>query len=161
MINDFTDGIQKQMRLEKSLVYGCGFSMNYYLTQSVATLNTECEKGNINEILKTTADYLKDKLENGFTQAELDKYKREWKYGQAVKEPRASVYMKKLDSLATYGNLLKKKYVDRLIKNTTLEDCNQIFREIFAHPRVSFTTYGDATKADIMTKAELNKLFKF
>ena len=161
MINDLTDGIQKQMRLEKSLVYGCGFSMDYYLTRSVATLNTECEKGNINEILKTTADYLKDKLEKGFTQAELDKYKREWKYGEAVKEPRTSVYMRKLESLAIHGNLLKKKYVDRIIKNTTLEDCNNIFREIFAHPRVSFTTYGDATKADIMTKAELNKLFKF
>lgn len=161
MVNDFTDGIQKQMRLEKSLVYGCGFSINYYLTQSVATFNTECEKGNINEILKTAADYLKNKLVNGFTQAELDKYKREWKYGEAINEPRAMTYLKKLETLAVYGNLRKKKYIDRLIKNTTLDECNQIFREIFAHPRVSLTTYGDANKDDIMSKAELNKLFKF
>lgn len=161
MVNNFTDGIQKQLRLEKSLVYGSDFSINYYLTQSVATLYTECEKGKINDILKTTADYIKTKLANGFNQAELDKYKREWKYGEAVKEPRASKYMTQLDSLAIYGKLRKKKEIDKIIKNITLEECNAIFREIFANPRVSLTTYGDATKADVMSKAEFNKLFKF
>ena len=161
MINDFTDGIQKQMRLEKSLVYGCGFSFSYYLTQAVATLSTECEKGNINDIIKTTADYIKGKLKDGFTQAELDKFKREWKYGDAVEEPRATRYINNLDTLALYGNVRKKKYIDRIIKDLTIDECNTIFREIFASPRVSLTTYGDATTKDVMSKAEFKKLFKF
>lgn len=161
MINDFTDGIQKQMRLEKSLVYGCGFSFSYYLTQAVATLSTECEKGNINDIIKTTADYIKGKLKDGFTQAELDKFKREWKYGDAVEEPRVTRYMNNLDTLALYGNVRKKKYIDRIIKDLTIDECNTIFREIFACPRVSLTTYGDATTKDVMSKAEFKKLFKF
>ena len=161
MINDFTDGIQKQMRLEKGLVYGCGFSTEYYLTQAVSTLYTECEKGNINEIIKTTADYLKDKLKEGFTQAELDKYKREWKYGEAVKEPRAARYMNNLFALALYGKLRKKKYIDKIINNLSLDECNAIFRDVFASPRVSLTIYGDATTKDVMSKTEFKKLFKF
>lgn len=161
MINNFTDGIQKQMRLEKSLVYGCYFSQAYYLTKSVVTLYTECEKGNINAIIKTTAEYLKAKLKDGFTQAELDKYKREWKYDDAVREPRTNKYMTGLENLAVYGSLRKKKYIDRIIKNITLEDCNALFREVFASPRVSLTTYGDATAKEIMSKTEFKKLFKF
>ena len=161
MVNNYTDGLQKQMRLEKSLVYGCYFSQNYYLTNATATLYTECEKGNINEILKTTADYIKSKLQNGFTQAELDKYKREWKYDEEVKEPRTNKYMTNLNHLALYGDVRKKKYIDKLIKNITLEECNALFREVFAVPRVSSTIYGDATKDDIMGKTEFKNLFKF
>lgn len=161
MINDFTDGIQKQMRLEKSLVYGCSFSTGFYLTNSATTLYTECEKGNINDILKTTAEYIKNKLSNGFTQAELDKYKREWKYGEAVREPRASRYMANLDALAIYGNVRKKKEIDRIIKSISLDECNQIFHEVFANPRVSLSVYGNATKEDIISKNQFNNLFKF
>lgn len=161
MIDNFTDGIQKQLRFEKSLVYGADFFVQYHLTQSVATLYTECEKGKINDILKTTAEYIKDKLANGFNQAELDKFKREWKYNEAIKEPRTSKYMSKLDSLAIYGKLLKKSEIDKIIKNITLDECNAIFAEIFATPRVSLTIYGDASKADVISKAEFNKLFKF
>lgn len=161
MINDFTEGLQKRMRLEKSLVYGCDVSAGYFEKNSVATMYTECEKGNINKILQVGADYFKDKLKNGFTQAELDKYLRNWKYDNAVKEPRASKYMTNLNTLALYGSVKKKKDIDKIIKKMTVKDCNLVFKEMFACHKISLSTYGDALTADVMTKSEFDKLFDF
>lgn len=161
MINDFTDGIQKQMRLEKSLVYGCDVFDSYFEKNSVVTLYTECEKGNINEILHVCAEYFKNKLSNGFEQAELDKYMRNWKYDEAVKEPRTRRYMTNLDTLALYGSVKKKKEIEKIIKAMTVEDCNNILKELFTGNKISLTTYGDATAKDVMGKAEFKNLFKF
>lgn len=161
MINNFTDGIQKNLRLEKSLVYGCKVWLWALKSKSVVTLYTECNKENVNEILKTTAEYINEKLTNGFTQAELDSYLRNYKYGEMVKEPRAGKYMNQLHTLALYGSVLKTKYVNKIVKSLTLKECNEIFKQVFANTTVSLSVYGDAKSDEVLTSKELKNLFSF
>ena len=59
-----------------------------------------------------------------------------------------------------YGKILDKKEAKQVIKSTTLEECNTLLREVFEKPTISAFIYGNAKKEDLMTKAELNKLFK-
>ena len=96
---------------------------------------------------------------------------------QRSKELKMENFHERAEVVKEFMRIIKEKYpyenvlvvthdcncclIDKIIKNITLEECNAIFREIFANPRVSLTTYGDATKADVMSKAEFNKLFKF
>lgn len=160
MLNDSSQGIKKDLRLKKSLVYNARFSRFALEKEYNITLATECDSKNINEIIKTTAEYLKNIVANGFTQAQLDKAKRLYDYGEAAKEPRVSVYMRKLYMYHRIGKITNSRKFKETIKNTTLEECNQIFREIFSDPRVSMTIYGDASKKETLTKAQFKKCFK-
>ena len=44
-------------------------------------------------------------------------------------------------------------------KRTTLDEINQMFKEVFVDSKVSMFVYGDAKKDDLPTKVEFNKLF--
>ena len=160
MLNDSSQGIKKDLRLKKSLVYNARFSRFALEKEYNITLATECDSKNINEIIKTTAEYLKNIVANGFTQAQLDKAKRLYDYGEAAKEPRVSVYMRKLYMYHRIGKITNSRKFKETIRNTTLDECNQIFREIFSDPRVSMTIYGDASKKETLTKAQFKKCFK-
>ena len=43
----------------------------------------------------------------------------------------------------------------------TIEECNEIFRDIFKDTKVSASIYTNANKDDIMSKKEFYNLFKF
>ena len=160
MLNDYSEGILNALRLKKSLVYSANIQDAYYEKNGLVGFNTECDKENVNEIFITLANYLKDIVKNGFTQEQLDKAKRLYEYGEATKEERLKKLTGKLYQFKFYNKILKEKEAKRVIKATTLEECNTLFREVFENPTVSMLVYGNTTKNDIMTKAEFNKLFK-
>ena len=68
--------------------------------------------------------------------------------------------MGKLYQFKYYNKVLREKEAKKVIKATTLEECNALFREAFENPTVSMLVYGNAKKKDIMTKTEFNQLFK-
>lgn len=160
MINDYSEGMMKKLRLEKSLTYSANINDCYYEENGAAVFSTECDKENVNEIFKTLAEYIKDLVKNGFTQAQLDKAKRLYEYGEEVKEVRLKNLIGRLYQFKFYGKILDKKEAKQVIKSTTLEECNTLLREVFEKPTISAFIYGNANKEDLMTKAELNKLFK-
>ena len=160
MINDFSDGLMKYLRNEKSLVYGA--NMNCYIANDkeyLTTINTECEKENLIEITKTIAEYIKNILKNGFTQELLDKAKRLYIFDQDAKEPCSYSRLAKLRDFKYYGKVYKDG-VRKLAQKVKLEEVNQLFKEIFQNPMVSCTIYGDATKKDVIQSKEFYKLFK-
>ena len=160
MLNDYSEGILNALRLKKSLVYGAGIQDAYYEENGVVGFSTECDKENVNEIFKTLSTYLKDIAKNGFTQEQLDKAKRLYEYGEATKEVRLKKLTGKLYQFKYYGKILKTKDAKKAIKSATLEEVNAMYREVFANPTVSMLVYGDATKEEVMSKAEFNKCFK-
>jgi len=160
MLNDYSEGILNALRLKKSLVYGAGIQDAYYEENSVVGFSTECDKENVNEICLTLANYLKNIVKNGFTQEQLDKAKRLYEYGEATKEVRLKKLTGRLYQYKYYGKILKTKDAKKAIKSATLEEVNALFREVFENPSVSLLVYGDATKEEIMSKAEFNKCFK-
>lgn len=159
MLNDYSEGILNALRLKKSLVYGAGIQDAYYEKNGVVGFSTECDKENVNEIIKTLASYLKDLVKNGFTQEQLDKAKRLYEYGEATKELRIKKLTGKLYQFKYYNKIINEKEVKKEIKKTTLEEVNTLFREVFENPTVSLLVYGDATKQEVVNKQEFNNLF--
>ncbi len=160
MLNDYSEGILNALRLKKSLVYGAGIQDMYCENSSLCGFSTECDKENVNEVVKTLANYLKDIVKNGFTQEQLDKAKRLYEFGEAVKEVRLKKLTGKLYQFKYYGKILKEKDAKKVIKSTTLEEVNALFREVFENPTVSLFVYGNATKDEVLNKKEFNKVFK-
>lgn len=160
MLNDYSEGVLNALRLKKSLVYGASINSGYYKENGVLTFSTECDKENVNEILVTLAEYLKDLVKNGFTEGQLKKAKRLYEYGEATKEIRVKKVAGKLSQFKFYGKVLNVKEAKKTIRNTTLEECNAMFREVFETPITSLLVYGNATKEEVMTKQEFKNLFK-
>ena len=160
MLNDYSEGILNALRLKKSLVYGAEIQDAYYEENSIVTFSTECDKENVNEVVATLAKYLKDIAKNGFTQAQLDKAKRLYEYGEATKELRVKKLAGRLYQFKYYGKVLKVKDAKKAIKSATLEEVNTLYREVFKNPTVSLLVYGDATKEEVINKKDFNNIFK-
>lgn len=161
MMNDHSEGISKEIRLKKSLVYGCYFSTTYNDEQGLVTFTTDCEKKNVNAVIETVAEYLKDLLKNGFTTEQLKKAKRLYKHGEDAEEPSVNKELSILKDYKYYGKVISEKWLKKLALSATLEECNKYFKEVFANCEVSATIYGDATKEDVVSKEKLDELFKF
>ncbi len=160
IINDPAIGLAKILRLQKSLVYSAWFSYWRFKQNSVLALYCECEKENVNEIITTVADYIKNIIKNGFSKDDLNKAKRQYKHAQMRKNPSAYSLINKLYDYRFEGKILNKKEMEKLKNKTTVDDCNNIFKEVFANSKVSLSLYGSFDKENIITKKQLNELFK-
>ncbi len=162
MVNATTGGIMDDLRLEKSLVYSSWFDLTTLKDNSYLTFYTECETENINEVVKTVANYLNKINKNGFTQQQLDDLKLRMKHERMseVRHP-YTITERVYTNNKMWGKMISDKAMDKMFMNMTLEECNEIFRGVFAIPDVSMSIYGKAKKEDIMPKNELLTLFDF
>lgn len=159
MINDTSRGMMKSLRLDKSLTYGAYIYPRYLEENGYLCFRTECDKQNVNEIIKTLAEYLQNVYKNGFTDEQLNQAKRQYEYSQMTKEEYLRRDFFKLYNLKYYNKIIDIKEKLKIIKETTLDECNNLFKEVFKNASVSMTLYGNATKEDVVTKAEFKKLF--
>ncbi len=159
MMNDFATGVMKMLREEKSLVYSGGFSNAIKNDkESVTTFNTECASKNVNAVIETVAEYFGKVAKEGFTLDQLKQAKRMAKYNQETKEPRVYRLISKLTDFETYGRILKKE-ISSIMKKTTLEECNQMFKEMFFGKNISISVYGNIKKEDLISEKRFNQLF--
>ncbi len=161
MLNDYSEGVMKYLRLNKSLTYGAYFSASYEETMADLTFRTECDKQNLNELIKTLAEYLSNLLKNGFTEQQLNKAKREFDYETATQQPNVKRNYSKLFDFKFYGKTFNYKELIKIARQTTLEECNQMLKEVFAGLDVGASIYGNLGKQDVMDKKEFMQLFKF
>ena len=159
MINDYSEGIMRDLRIKKSLVYSGGYSSRSDDKNTILTFDTECDKENVNEVIKTVSEYLNNLRKNGFTQSQLDKTKRKIKYSEHESEPRVSEDFYKLYDFKRYNRVLDDKKLKDIRRKVTLEEVNQIFRETFDESRVSASVYGNINKDELMTQKEFKSLF--
>lgn len=159
MLNDISTGICKPLRLEKSLVYWANvYTMLSNDKESVVTFNTECDTQNVNKTIQTFAEYLNEVYNNGFTKEQFEQAKRMKKYKADTKVPAVYRLIDKLAGLDMYGRVISKD-LDKLRKSVTLEDCNNLFKEMFATKDVSMSVYGEIPKKELLTLKQFNKLF--
>ncbi len=159
MMRDYSEGILKYIRLKKSLVYSASFYTRYDDKNMILTFKTECESKNVNELIKTVAEYLNEKKLNGFTQSQLDKTKRLITYAEHEEEPRVMNEFRKLFDFKKYNKVLDYKKLEQLRKDVKLDEINAIYNEIMDKSRVSLSIYGNMDKKDLITKKEFNNLF--
>lgn len=160
MMNDYSEGLMKTLRLEKNLTYSAGFGRDYNKTNGLLSFSTNVSKENVKECVNTVADYLKNIRDNGFTEAQLKKAKRLYEHGSASKEPRTERLIDKLSQYRYYGKVLKTKPYKKIRKNFTIEEANAMAKEVFSNMKVCASFYGNADKKDLYTKAQFKKLFK-
>lgn len=159
MLNDMSTGICKPLRLEKSLVYWANvYTMLSNDKESVVTFNTECDTQNVNKTIQTFAEYLNEVYTNGFTKEQFEQAKRMKKYREDTKVLSVYKLIDKLADLDMYGRVISKD-LDKLRKSVTLEDCNNLFKEMFATKDVSMSVYGEIPKKELLTLKQFNKLF--
>ena len=154
MMNNMSDGIMNDMRIKKSLVYGCWFNQSYTDKDCALTFSTECDKENLDEVILTLNEYLKRMLKDKFTMAQLLKAKREFDYSEDVREPSAYYNLYKLRDIRIYDKVLSDKWLKTMTQKVTIDDINELFAEIFHNPKVSVSVYGGVTKNEIMSKKE-------
>ena len=161
MINDESMGIDGYLRIKKSLVYFSYF--NYWMLNknSVVSFYCNCQKQNINEIIKAVANFFKTKLKQGFSEEELKKAKRLYKHAQMCKTPSARAQLGKLYDFRWYNKIRDSKKLRKIRLNCTLEDCNKTCAKVLTTSKVSLSLFGDFDKETLMTKKELNNLFDF
>jgi len=160
MVNETSEGIMKELRLEKSLIYGGGFYVTYNSDRSILGFETECNKKNVNEVIKTVKEYISKILTQGFALDLFNKVKRYSDYSEDSAEPRLSVKMNRLTQFKYYGKVLEPKQLKKIRKETTIDECNALFKEIFAEPQLSVSIYGDIEKKDLLTEKELKKIYE-
>ena len=159
-LRDLSQGLHKILRIEKNLVYGCWVFYLNVEKEGMLGFATECDKKNINEILKTISEYISNLVANGLDEDTITKIKEKSKFTMAATEPKVSTYFNLLSDFKWYNKVMNRKKNREERMATTVEELNKMVKEVFENPTVSATIYGDADKKDIMSKAEFNKLFK-
>ena len=160
LLNDSVAGIINDLRIKKSLVYSADFSSSFNDKYFRISFNTECEAKNINEILKTSAEYFKNIHLNGFSQQVLDRVKVIDDYYFKSYEPTVVYYLNNLYYFDRHSRIYDNKYYSERYKNTTLQQCNEIFNYFYNEHKISVTIYGNADKKELLTKTEFQNLYK-
>ncbi len=161
IINDSSIGLLKQLRLKKDLVYG-GYVTYLKMKQNcVLIFSCNCEPNNVNEVIKTTAEYFKSIFNDGFTEENLKRVKRYAKHGDATKLPSFSLLFNRLSDYRWYGKVLDHKKLKKIKAKATVEDCNNAIKEALTNGKVSLSLYGQIDKENAINKKQLNEMFKF
>ena len=159
MMNDVATGVMKMLREERSLVYSSRFYTDFRNDkESLISFYTECATKNVNPVIETIAEYFEKVAKNGFTEDQLKQAKRSDKYNQDTKEPTVYRDLWQLKDFDYYGRVLKRE-IPKLMKKVTLEECNELFKEIFLHNKISYTVYGDIKKEDLISDKKFDELF--
>lgn len=159
MINETSEGIMKDIRLDKSLVYGGGFYTSSSDKNSIIGFETECNKKNVCEVISTVAEYINRIKEQGFNTELFNKVKRYSEYSEESNEPRLHRKMNKLIQFKYFGKIIEPEYLNQLRKNTTLEECNEMFKHVFKNPKLSISIYGNIEKKELLSEKEIKKIF--
>lgn len=161
LMNNQSEGVMGDLRWggEKSLTYSGRFYQSYGKDGGIITFTTQCDQDKLNPIVETVAGYIQKVAQNGFTQTVLDFEKRAFKYDDDAREPFIRREFNKLFDFKMFGKIRNDKQLRKYAENCTLEDCNNLFKEIFASPKLSVSVYGDINKKDFLTKSKVNELF--
>lgn len=160
MLNDISEGVMKILREKERLVYGGYFWCNIANDKEyVTTFSTDSNKDNIDKVSLVLAQYLKDVSKSGFTKEQLEKAKRLFIFDEDNKEPTAKGRMNRLEDFRIFGKVIKNK-IKKLAKKATLEECNDLFKQIFVNPTISLSIMGNVKKEELINSKEFFSLFK-
>ena len=159
MIDDISDGLTKELRLDNSLIY----SMDAYYTinkvNSAMELYTEISSENIKPCLDVIIDYINNIVKNGFTEKQFSKEleKNEYYWQTNVQTPDS--IRSNLTTQRFYGKFISSKDIYEAVKSLTLEEVNKAMRDLFTKSKVQVLVYGNANKQDVYTIKQIQKKF--
>ncbi len=160
IINDISYGLMKKLRLDKSLVYSASYFVSYSKDASIAKIITETNKNNANQIIEAVAEYVNELKEKGFTLEQLNLAKRKLRYAYESRSITPRTLLDKLYEYRKYDKVLDDEYYYNSTMKMTLDEANEMVKEIFNCTNIGCTVYGDINEKNLMNEKKFFKLFK-
>jgi len=159
MIDDISDGLTKYLRINNSLIYSmnCDYMLNF--ENSYVDIYTEIGKENIKPCIDIILNYISGLMQNGFTLEELEKEKKKGVYYEYMKVETPNNIRFVLTGYRFYGKFVTNKDVNNIVQKLTLEELNDVMKQIFKDAKIQVFVYGNATKKDVYTIAQIKKKF--
>ena len=159
MIDDISDGLTKELRLDNNLIYAMDAYYMINKANSALELYTEISRENIKPCLDVIADYITRITKDGFSKTQFDKEmeKNEYYWQTYVQTP--DNVRGNLVNLRFYGRFVSSKDIYDAVRQLTLEEVNSAVKELFATAKIQVLVYGNATKKDVYTINQIKNKF--
>ena len=160
IIDDISDGLTKELRLDNNLVYGMNADYMINNENSYFELTTEICKENIKPCLDIIINYIKNIVKNGFTQEQLNKEleKDNYYYQTRVKTP--GEVQRNLTRYRFYGKFVSNDEIHNQVQKLTLDEVNDAVKQLFEQSQIQLFVYGNANKNDVYTLKQIKDKFK-
>ena len=159
MIDDISDGLTKELRIDNSLIYSMGSDYMINKVNSYMAIYTEISSQNIKPCLDIIINYIKNIIANGFTKEQLKKEQEKDDYYWQTKVYRPVDIKNNLTRLRFYGKFVSDKEIHHLVQHLTLDEINLAVRELFSSAQIQLFVYGNADKKDVYTIKQILKKF--
>ena len=161
VMSNITDGILKELRLEKGLVYSGGFYISMCKNSLALIFKTVLAKENIKHTMQILADYLKHIKHNGIDKELIEQEYRETKFAEESSVDTPKNLCDDLESIRTFDRVITTHEINAKRLATSKVEIDNLIKENFGKTNVVCLVCGNADKKDCLTVKELKKMFDF
>lgn len=160
-MSNITDGVLKELRLEKGLVYSGGFYIDINKDNIALIFKTELSRENIKETLTILSNYLKRVKDKGIEEELIKQEHRTTKYVEESSIDTPRNVCSDLTSIKSFGKVVTSHEENAMRLAVSKQDVDNIIRENIGKTNVICCVYGNAEKTDCISTKELKDLFSF
>ena len=160
IIDDISDGLTKELRLDNNLVYGMNADYMINNENSFFELSTEIGKENINPCLDIMINYINNIVKNGFTKEQLTKEQEKDNYYYQTRVKNPNEVQRNLTRYRFYGKFISNDEIHNQVQKLTLDEVNKAVVDLFKNSQIYVFVYGNANKSDVYTLKQIKNKFK-
>lgn len=160
MLDDISDGLTKELRIENSLIYGMSADWMVNRANSYLGLYTELSSKNIKPCIDISLEYINKIINHGFTNEQLKKELEKDLYYWHTKVDTPDSLIGSLQRYREYDKFVSTKDIHRVVKSITLDEVNTMLKQLFAEASIHIFVYGNADKKDMYTLNQIKNKFK-
>ena len=159
IIDDISDGLTKELRIDNSLIYGMGSDYMINKKNSYLELRTEISSENIKPCIDIIMEYISNLKNKGFSKEQLSREleKDEYYWQTKVNKPRN--ICNELNRYRFYDRFVSDKQIHKEIQKLTLEEVNAKLNEMLTDAKIQAFVYGNANKNQVYTIKQIKKKF--
>ena len=157
IMTDIGEGLKKELRVDHGLIYSMGVKSMVNQASSSIQIITDISRDNVKPCIDVITGYIKKVVENGFTDAQLQKElgKKRYYWDSRVDHPNG--LRDELLNYRSYGRFVTPKEIYEEAMGITIDEVNQVARELFTKSKVQVFVYGNAEKTDVYTIKQVQK----
>lgn len=159
IIDDISDGLTKELRIDNSLIYGMGSDYMINKNNSYLELRTEISSENIKPCIDIIMEYISNLKNKGFTKEQLVREKEKDEYYWQTKVNKPKNICAQLNRYRFYDKFVTNKQIHKEIQKLTLEEVNTKLNELLSEAIIHVFIYGNANKNQMYTIKQIKKKF--
>ena len=157
IIDDMSDGLTKQLRIDNSLIYSMDADYVINNQNSYIELSTEVCKENIKPCLDVIFEYIKNLKEHGFSKEQFTKELEKDNYYWETFVTNPERCQNDLMRYRFYKKFVSNKDIHNQVQKLKFEDVDKTMRELFKDAKIQVFVYGNATSKDVYTIKQIQK----